>query len=94
MLLLSQSPTYLGAVLDLNVGMASPTPKRIDNLIERATLLASSDTAPARAWLRLLGLMASLVDLVQFCRLQMRPFQLHLLSFFRPSIHPINRQGP
>ena len=41
--------------------------------------------APARAWLKLLGLMASLVDVVDYCRLHMRPIQLHLLAVYRPN---------
>ena len=38
--------------------------------------------------------MASMVDLVDFCRLRMRPIQLHLLSFYRPRHHPIHLPVP
>ncbi|XP_033648107.1 uncharacterized protein LOC117307460 [Asterias rubens] len=47
-------------------------------------LFLSSTMVPARAWLKLLGFIASLVDLVSWCRLRMRPLQLHLLSHYRP----------
>ena len=90
----SQLPTYLGAVLDLRRGIVSPTPLRIDNLIECTALLAAAKEAPAHAWLRLLGLMASMVDLVPFCRLQMRPLQLLLLSFFRPKSDSLDLSVP
>lgn len=80
----TQSPTFLGAVIDLRNGIAFPTTERITALYQCVDLFLSSTTAPARAWLKLLGFMASLVDLVPWCRLRMRPLQLHLLSHFRP----------
>ena len=45
-------------------------------------LFKGTTSAPAGAWLRLMGLMASMVDLISWCRLRMQPIQLHLLSFF------------
>ena len=80
----TQLPTYLGAVLDLRLGVISPTVNHVNNLVQCTLLLATSKKAPAHSWLHLLGLMASLVDLVPLCRLQMRPLQLHLLSYFCP----------
>ena len=35
-----------------------------------------------------------MVDLISWCRLRMRPVQLHLLSFFRPSHHSIHHVVP
>ena len=49
---------------------------------------------PARAWLRQLGLMASMVAVIKFCRLRMRLIQLHLLSFYRPSCNTISHLVP
>ena len=57
-------------------------------------LFLPATVAPAMAWLRLLGLMASMVGLIDFCRPRMRPSQLHLLSYFRPSRHSINLPVP
>lgn len=37
----------------------------------------------AQVWLRLLGLMTSLVDIIPFYRLRMRPIQVDLLRFYR-----------
>ena len=40
-----------------------------------------------QVWLRLLGLLASLIGMVPFCRLHMRRFQINLLSHYRPWFH-------
>ena len=50
--------------------------------LECVTLLFHAQSAKAEVWLKALGLMASLVDLVPYCRLRMRPIQLHLLYHF------------
>ncbi len=90
----SQFPKFLGAALDLRRGLARPTEERLLNLRQCVSLFIPITVAPAQAWLRLLGLMASLVDVVEFCRLRMRPIQLHLLSFYRPSCHRISHPVP
>ncbi|XP_033633155.1 uncharacterized protein LOC117294748 [Asterias rubens] len=90
----SQVPTFLGASLDLRRGLARPSEEHLLNLRQCVSLFLSAVVAPALAWLRLLGLMASMVDLVDFCRLRMRPIQLHLLSFCRPIRHQIHHLVP
>ena len=90
----SQVPTFLGASLDLQRGLARPSVDRVLNLRQCVALFLPAVTAPARAWLGLLGLMASMVDLITFCRLRMRPIQLHLLSFYRPHRHQISHLVP
>ena len=89
----SQVPTFLGASLDLRRGLARPSEERLLNLRQCVSLFLPAVVAPALAWLRLLGLMASMVDLVDFCRLRMRPIQLHLLSLYRPIRHRIHHPG-
>ena len=76
-------PIFLGAEIDLQKGIAGPSHKRVANLRQCVQLFLQRTSASALAWLRLLGLMASMVDLVGFCRLRMRPLQLHLLAFYR-----------
>ena len=83
----TQTPVFLGARLDLRVGLAYPTEERRETLIHTVLALSHQQSAPARTWLVLLGYMASMVDLIPYCRLRMRPIQWHLLSFFRPSSH-------
>ena len=73
----TQFPIFLGASLNLQKGLACPTEARILNLHQCVSLFLPSSVAPARAWLKLLGLMASLVDIVDLCRLRMCPIQLH-----------------
>lgn len=90
----SQNPVFLGASLNMTAGKASPTMERCLALEECIRLFLTSSTLPARAWLRLLGFMASLVDLVPWCRLHMRPLQLHLLFHYRPRRDIITKPVP
>ena len=83
----TQTPVFLGAQLDLRVELVYPTRERRETLIQTVFALSHRQSAPARAWLVLLGYMASMVDLIPYCSLRMRPIQWHLLSFFRPSSH-------
>lgn len=81
----SQRPIFLGARVDFRLGRVFPTDERLEAVISAVLLLLQGQGAPARSWLVLLGYLASLVDLVPFCRLRMRPLQWHLLAFFRPA---------
>ena len=90
----SQFPTFLGASLDLRRGLAYPTKERVTNLHQCVCLFLPRQAAPARAWLRLLGLMASMTDIVPSCRLRMRPIQLHLLACYRPKFDDIDMPVP
>lgn len=77
---LPQSPTFRGAKLDQLARLAHLTDERITNLHQCVELSLQVPEAPApQAWLRMVGLMASMVDIMDFCRLQMQLFQLHLL---------------
>ena len=80
----SQSPQFLGAILDFRRGLAFPTPDRIQTTLESAGRMRLLPVASARDWLVLLGYLASLVDLVPWCRFRMRDLQFHLLRFFNP----------
>ena len=88
----SQILTYLGAVLDLKTGRVCPSPQRVQVLQDTVLSLVSHHRAPARLWLRVLGLMASMVDVVPYCRLFMRPIQIHLLNHFSPSRDPLTKK--
>ena len=90
----SQVPVFLGAIMDLTNSIVRPTAERVDNLLECVHLMSLAQDAPAVAWLRLLGLMASMVDLVPYCRFRMRLIQLQLLRHFRPSRHPLSTMVP
>ena len=90
----TQHPTFLGAAIDIPAELARPSPDRIDTIIAAATRLRLRRRAPARSWLQFLGYLASLVDVLQDCRLLMRPFQFHLLKFYRPARDPLTRLIP
>ena len=73
---------YLGARVDLGRGRLAPTKERVDDLGSDVQRILTRENAPARLWLRMLGKMASLVNLLRRCRLHMRPLQQHLRRFY------------
>ncbi|CAC5377945.1 unnamed protein product [Mytilus coruscus] len=79
----SQSVTYLGGVFHLEKGLIFPTLERIEKL---QMLIQNMQTVKTVAldFLRILGVMASCIQLIPKARLYMRPIQLHLLSFWNP----------
>jgi len=90
----TQFPVYLGAHLDLVSGRVTPSPERVSRLRMSVQSLIHSLSATAFIWLQVLGLMASMVDIVPYCRLHMRPIQLHLNYHYRPYVHEISHLVP
>ncbi|XP_033116453.1 uncharacterized protein LOC117116501 [Anneissia japonica] len=90
----TQLPLYLGAHIDLVHSVAFPSTGRIRKCQLAITQLLSLPHSPAESWLRMLGFLASLVDLVPYCQLLMRPLQLHLLAFFSPASRDLSAQIP
>ena len=90
----SRSLQYLGARLDLAAGRAYPSQERVRSLQEAIQSLLAAPWNTARVWLRVLGLLASLVDVVPLCRLHMRPLQFHLLAHFRPASRDLLARVP
>ena len=84
----SQYPIFLGARLDLVSGRVFPTQERIQNLISHARSFLWKKTAPASEWLRILGFLASMVDLVPFCRFHMRMTQMYFVRNYDPLTQP------
>ena len=62
-----------------------PTPERIEKLISALSQMQTRPKATAKEFLHLLSLIASCLELILNARLYMRPIQLHLLSFWKPS---------
>ena len=60
----TQSPAFLGALLDLQKGRVTPTAKRVAIIRLCISILKGSKSASAIVWLKVLGLMARLVDMV------------------------------
>ena len=84
----TRTPTYLGAEIDIPNELARPSGDRIRAITKLARSLRQDRRVRAERWLRFLGHLASLVDVLQDCRLHMRPFQFHLRKFFRPTQDP------
>ena len=83
-LLPSQRISYLGAMFDLQKGIVYPTEERFSHLQEVISSIMENQSVTASLVLRLLGLMASCIDIVPYARLHMRPLQLYLLCFWQP----------
>lgn len=79
----SHLPEFLRASVNIPAMIACPAPHRVPAiLVERATLLRDNAFSSAQRWLVFLGHLASLLDLVDHCRLRMTPFQLLLAHYF------------
>lgn len=89
----SQIFTYIGCLFNLVLGIVEPTLDRIQKL-ELALQQLLSGRITARHYLHILGIMASCLELIPFARLQMRPMQLHLLSFWKPSSRDLELEIP
>ncbi|CAC5420875.1 unnamed protein product [Mytilus coruscus] len=89
----SQEITYIGVLFNFKKEIISPTMERIlklEMLVRR--LMKGQNTA--RDYLMLLGLIASCIELIPNARLYMRPIQLHLLHFWKPSTRDLTYQIP
>ena len=72
----TQTICYLGVILDLINIRASPAQKRVDKLLSIGDVFISSVEQPAKSWLKLLGVLSSLTQLIPGGgRLQMQSFQ-------------------
>lgn len=90
----TQSIQYLGASIDFVGGMIYPTEERVSALTRDATALLRKGSGSARTWLRVLGRMASFVDILQRGRLHMRPLQTQLLRRYKPATGRMNTVVP
>ena len=82
----SQTVTYLGGVFQLDKGLVFPTLERINKLQMLIQNLYMGNYAIALDFLRILGVMASCIELIPNARLHMRPIQLHLMSFLKSNL--------
>lgn len=89
----TQNIVYIGGHFQLNKALVAPTPDRVQN-IQLAVQKFMKENVTARDFLHLLGLCASCILLIPHARLHMRPIQIHLLSFWRPSSQSLNVQVP
>lgn len=89
----TQQIVYIGGLFELEKGIVKPTPDRIEK-IKLAVKHILKNTATARDYLHMLGLMASCIELIPYARLHMRPIQLHLLHWWRPASRELEMEIP
>ena len=90
----TQTISYLGALLDLKSGLIYPSEEKFQNMSKQVRHILSAKKCTAREFLRLLGLMASCLDLIPGAHLQMRPAQFHLMSWWSASKDPLEKMIP
>ena len=90
----SRTITYIGGLFHLDQGLVFPTPERVQKLLSAVGNLSKRNKATAKDFLHLLGLIASCLELIPNARLYMRPVQLHLLSFWKPSSMRLETEIP
>ena len=71
---------YLGMDIDTTLGLAFPTPGRVEKLLQLIQQFRDLEAPPALEWLRLLGHLVSLEKLVPWGRLHLRSLQFQLRS--------------
>ena len=75
---------YLGTLFLLKEGLVKPTEERAIKLYKGVKAIIKGQSQ-AKDFLHLLGVIASCIEIIPNARLYMRPIQLHLLSFWKPS---------
>ena len=89
-----QQIEFLGARLDFQQGRVFPTLERVNTVVSCAESLLQKRKPPASLWMRFLGLAASLVAMLPFCRMHMRVVQLHVLWEFNIRVQPLSTEIP
>ena len=82
----SVSPLCRG-ITGLQNGSSGTSEARVSVITSYANMLLDEPSVMAQVWLRLLGLLASLISMVPYGRLHMRRFQVNLLSHYHPWFH-------
>ena len=90
----SQDMAFVGMQLRTKDGVASPTRDRVDKLLRIVRRLHASRVVTAHQLLILLGIMVSVIDIVPWARLRLRPIQLYLLALWKPNRDPLSRIIP
>jgi hypothetical protein len=81
----TQDLVYIGGRLRTDLGIIQIPSDRVNNILNCLVPFKVGVEIPVRLILRLLGLLASTIEVVKFARLRMRPIQRFLLESWRPS---------
>ena len=90
----TQKIVYIGAMFHLDRGLVFPTQERVTKLLMTTQKIMNMKMQTAREFLQLLGIMASCIEIIPNARLYMRPLQIHLLSFWKPSSQKLDQKIP
>ena len=77
--------TFIGGLFKTSTGKVFLPLERRSGLTKALSSFMGQDQVSARQFLRLLGLMASCIEVVPYARLMMRPIQIYLLYHWRMS---------
>ena len=78
----SQDLVFIGGRLRTDIGMVFLPQDRIGTLLSLVSHFKVGRYFSLRMWLRLLGVMAATIQVVQLARLYMRPFQFYIIPFW------------
>jgi hypothetical protein len=80
-----QCLTFIGWEFVTQKGLVRLPMDSVESILECILMIKIQPTVEARLFLRMLGLMASTLEEVPFERLRMRPLQMYLLCFWKPT---------
>ncbi len=66
--------------------------ERLESLKEWLRPFKVDTVVMVRQFLSLLGIMAAMIEVVKHCRLHMRPIQIYLMAFWKPSSRKLEAQ--
>ena len=90
----SQSVKFIGAHFQLKRGIVSATQERFQKIKTLIQECSSRNQTSALMLLRILGVMASTIQVMRLGRLHMRPIQLYLIHFWSPKFRDIKALVP
>ena len=85
----SRDTTFVGMRLITQTGVVCPTQDRVDKLLTVINSILIRSSVPVKRILEVIGMMVSMLAIVPWARLRLRPIQLYLLALWRPSRQPL-----
>jgi hypothetical protein len=76
----SQKREFIGGYFQTDLNIISLPLEREENLLQIVHQFKLNKLMTARQFLQLLGTMAAAIEVINFCRLQMRPIQMYLMA--------------
>ncbi|XP_070546087.1 uncharacterized protein [Ptychodera flava] len=80
---------FIGMRLITHSGIVCPTQERVDRLLAVISSILPRPSIPVKLLLEAIGMMVSMLAIIPWARLRLRPIQLYLLALWRPTRQPI-----